>query len=152
MLLIILIKDIKKKKVLIKENEILIDFHTEETINTDEKNDSTEELSLKCPVPGYKFDGFAKFYDQHQTRLTERLITNNGNHDAMLAPSWNWIDWNYGERRGRKISIKVAIITHFTKIQQIDEFPALLNVDKDNGYSLGSQTDHYLCYVPIFEK
>ena len=107
---------------------------------------------MKYPFPGCKFDGFAKFYDQDQTGLTERLITNNGNHDAVLAPRWNWIDWNYGERRGRKISMKVAIITHFAKIQQIDEFPALLNVDKDNGYSLGSQTDHDLYYVPIFEK
>ena len=33
--------------------------------------------------------------------------------------------------------MKGAIITRFAKMQQIDEFPALLNVDKDNGYSLG---------------
>ena len=45
-------------------------------------------------------------------------------------------------------NIKVAIITHFAKMQQIDEFPALLNIGEDNGYSLGSQTDHDLCYVP----
>ena len=45
--------------------------------------------------------------------------------------------------------MKVAIITHFVRMQQIDEFPALLNVCKDNGYSLGSQTDHDLCYVPM---
>ena len=89
MLLIILIKDIKKKKVLIKENEILIDFHTTGTINTDEKNGSIEELSLKCPVPGCKFGGLAKMYDQYQTGLTERLITNNGNHDAVFVPNWN---------------------------------------------------------------
>ena len=36
--------------------------------------------------------------------------------------------------------MKVVIITHFAKMQQIDEFPALLNVDKENGYSLGSQS------------
>ena len=48
----------------------------------------------------------------------------------------------------KKRSMKVAIITHFAKMQQIDEFPALLNVGEDNGYSLGSQTDHDLCYVP----
>ena len=34
-------------------------------------------------------------------------------------------------------------------MQQIDEYPALLNVDEDIGYSLGSQTDHDLCYVPF---
>ena len=45
--------------------------------------------------------------------------------------------------------MKVGIITHFAKIQQIDEFPALLNVGEDNGYSLGSQTDHDLSYVPL---
>ena len=45
--------------------------------------------------------------------------------------------------------MKVAIITHFAKWQQIDEFLALLNVDTNNGYSLGSQTDHDLCYVPM---
>ena len=49
--------------------------------------------------------------------------------------------------RSRKRGLEVAIITYFAKMQQIDEFPALLNVDKDNGYSLGSQTDHdlFLC-------
>ena len=67
----------------------------------------------------------------------------------MLAPKWNWIDWNYGEKRSRKRGMKVVIITHFAKMQQIDEFPALLNVGKDNGYSLESQTGHDLCYVPI---
>ena len=45
--------------------------------------------------------------------------------------------------------MKVVIITHFAKMQQIDEFPALLNVGKDNGYSLGSQTDRDLFYVPM---
>ena len=45
--------------------------------------------------------------------------------------------------------MQVDIITHFSKMQQIDEFPALLNVDEDNGYSLGSQTDHDLTYVPF---
>ena len=73
MLLIILIKDIKKKKVLIKENEILIDFHTTGTINTDEKNGSIEELSLKCPVPGCKFGGFAKIYDSYCPALKRKI-------------------------------------------------------------------------------
>ena len=45
--------------------------------------------------------------------------------------------------------MKVAIITHFAKIQQIDEFPALLNVGEDNGYSLWSQTNHDLSYIPL---
>ena len=48
-----------------------------------------------------------------------------------------------------KKSTKVTIITHFAKMQQIDEYPALLNVDEDIGYSLGSQNDHDLCYVPF---
>ena len=55
---------------------------------------------------------------------------------------WFELWWKKGKR-----GIKVAIITHSTKIQQIDEFPALLNVGKDNGYSLESQTYHDLCYV-----
>ena len=45
--------------------------------------------------------------------------------------------------------MKVAIITHFARMQQIDKFPALLNERKDFVYSLGSQTDHDLCYVPM---
>ena len=45
--------------------------------------------------------------------------------------------------------MKVAIITNFAKIQQIDEFPALINVGEDNIYNLGSQTDHDLSYVPL---
>ena len=100
-LLILQIKDIKKKKVLIKKG-IFIDFHKEGTINTDETNGSTEEISLKCPISGCTFGGFAKKYDQYNTGLTERLITNNGNHDAVLAPNWNWIDWNYGEKEEEK--------------------------------------------------
>ena len=93
--------------------------------------------------------GFAKIYDKYRTILTERIITNNGNHDAVFAPNWNWIDWNYDEGRGIKRSVKVAIITHFSKLQQIDEFPALLNVGEDNGYSLRSQTDHDVSCVPL---
>ena len=45
--------------------------------------------------------------------------------------------------------MKVAIITYFAKVQQIDEYPALLNIGEDNGYSSGSQTDHDLSYVPL---
>ena len=80
----------------------MINFHTEGAINSDGKMVSTEELSLKCPVPGCKFGGFAKSYDQYQTGLIERLITNNGNHDDVLAADWNWIDWNYGEKEEEK--------------------------------------------------
>ena len=53
------------------------------------------------------------------------------------------------KKRGIKISMKVAIIAHFSKIQQIDEYSTLLNVGEDDGYSLGSQTDHDLSYVPL---
>ena len=62
MLIIILIEDIKKKKVMIKETGILMDSHTEDTINIDEINGSTEELSLKFPVPGCKFGRFTKIF------------------------------------------------------------------------------------------
>ena len=48
--------------------------------------------------------------------------------------------------------MKVAIVTYFSRMQQIDEYPALLNVGEDNGYSLGSQTDHGLSYVPLNYK
>ena len=34
-------------------------------------------------------------------------------------------------------------------MQQIDEFPPLLNERKDYGYSLESQTDYDLCHVPM---
>ena len=44
---------------------------------------------------------------------------------------------NYG-KKSKKRGMKVAIITHFARMQQIDEFPALLNVRKNYGYSLGS--------------
>ena len=80
------------------------------------KNESTEKLSSKCPVPGCKFGGFSKVYDKYQTILTKWTITNNGNHDYVIAPNWNWVDWNYGEKRGRKRSTKIAIITHFAKM------------------------------------
>ena len=98
---------------------------------------------------GCKFGGFSKIFDQYKPVLKERLITNNGNHDAVISPNWNWVDWNYGEKKGRKRGMKVAIITHFARIQQIDELPVLLKKRKDYGYSLGSQTDHDMCYVPM---
>ena len=101
------------------------------------------------PVSGCKFGDFARIYDKYQTALIERILTNNGRHNAALAPNWNCVHWNYGGTRGRKRSMKVAIITHFAKMQQIDEYPALLNVGGDNGYSLGSQTNHDLSYVSL---
>ena len=51
------------------------------------QNGSTEELSLKYPVPGCKFVGFSKIFDLYKPVLKERLITNNGNHDAVLSPN-----------------------------------------------------------------
>ena len=48
--------------------------------------------------------------------------------------------------------MKVAITTHFAKMQQIDEYPTLLNVGEDDGYSQGSHTDHDLSYVPLNQK
>ena len=52
-------------------------------------------------------------------------------------------------KKGRKRGMKVAIMTHFARMQQIDQFPSLLNKQKDFGYSLGSQFDHDLSYVPM---
>ena len=45
--------------------------------------------------------------------------------------------------------MKVATITPFARMRQINEYPVLLNVGEDNGYSLGPQTDHDLSYVHI---
>ena len=111
-------------------------------------NGSTD-LSLECPVPGCKFGGFAKIYDNYCPALKERLITNNGHHDAVSNPNWNWVEWNYGEKKQRKRSMKVAIMTHFARMQQIDQFPSLLNKSDGYGFSLGSQFNHDLTYVPM---
>ena len=100
------------------------------------KQNGSTELSLKCPVPGCKFGGFSKIFDGYGHVLKKRLITNNGNHDAVIFLNWNWVDLDYGEKRGKKRGTKVAIITHFERMQQIDKFPALLNERKDFGYSL----------------
>ena len=51
------------------------------------KNGSPEELSLKYPVSRCKLGGFAKINDKYQNVLTERIITNNGNHDAVISPN-----------------------------------------------------------------
>ena len=82
-------------------------------------NDSAEKLSLICPVPGCKFGGFVKIYDKYQTVLTERLITNNGNHDVVLDPNWNWIDWNYGDRRRRKKVRKLLLLLILLKCNKL---------------------------------
>ena len=81
------------------------------------QNGSTEELTLKYPVPGCKLGGFSKIFDQYKTVLKERLITNNRNHDTVFSTNQKWIDWNYGENRGRKRGMKVAIITNFARMQ-----------------------------------
>ena len=52
-------------------------------------------------------------------------------------------------KKGRKRGMKVAIMTHFARMQQIDQFPSLLNKPKGFGYSLGSQFNHELSYVPM---
>ena len=45
------------------------------------------------------------------------------------------------------ILIWFFIVTYISN--QIDEYPALLNVSEDNGYNLGSQTDHDLSHFPL---
>ena len=40
-------------------------------------------------------------------------------------------------------------MTYFARMQQNDEYAALLNMNEDYGYSLGSITDHDLNYVPL---
>ena len=45
--------------------------------------------------------------------------------------------------------MKVAIINHITRMQHIDEYPVLLNVNEDYGYILGFRTDHDLIYIPL---
>ena len=124
MVIIILIKYLKKKK----NDKRNWDFD-----RFPYGRDSTVELSLKCTVPGCKFKGFVGIYDKYQTILIERILTNNGRYDGALARNWNGVGWNYSEKRGRKRSMKVAIITHFAKMQQIDEYLSLLNVGADNG-------------------
>ena len=57
-----------------KESRILIDFHMEDTTNMDEKNRSTEQLFLKCPIPGCKFVGFAKIYDTYKPGLKKNYL------------------------------------------------------------------------------
>ena len=80
--------------------------------------------------------------------MKNKILTNNGKHDATVTPNWGQVDWNYGSTRQRKISTKVAIINHITRVQQIDEYSALINVNEDYEYSLRSRTDHDLTYVP----
>ena len=114
--MIILIKYLMKKKITIKETGILIDSYTEETANMDGEKWINWRTIFKCSVPGCKFSIFARIYDKYQTELTEILLTNNGRHDTALAPDSISVDWNYGEKRGRKRSTKIAIITHFAKM------------------------------------
>ena len=85
----------------------------------------TEQLSLKYPIPRCRFGGFAKIYDTYKPALKNRILTNNGRHNAALVPNWNWVVWNYGKVRGRKISAKVAITTHIARIQHIYEYQSL---------------------------
>ena len=51
---------------------------------------------------GCKFGCFAKIFDGYGPALKERLITNNGHHDDVITPNWNWVDQNYGEKKVEK--------------------------------------------------
>ena len=81
--------------------------------------------------------------------MKNKILTNNGKHDAAVTPKWDWVDWNYASTRQRKWSMKVLIINNIAWMQQIDEYPALINVNEDYGWSLGSRTDHDLTDVPL---
>ena len=111
-------------------------------------NVSAGHLSFKCSVHGSKFGGLAKIYNTYRFEMKNKILTNNGKHDAAVTPNRGCVDWNYGSARPKKRSMKVAIINHIARMQQSSEYPALLNVNKDNGYSLGSITNHDLTYVP----
>ena len=102
-------------------------------------NNSAEHLSLKCSIPGCKFGGFAKIYNAYPIEMKNKILINNGKHDATVTPNWDQVDWNYGSTRQRNIP----------RMQQIDEYLALLNVNEDYGYYLGSRTDNDLTYVPL---
>ena len=110
---------------------------------------SVEHISLKCPVPGYKLSEFAEIYNTYPIEIKNKILTNNGKHDVAVTPNWDWVDLSYGSARERKISMNVAIINHITRMQHIDEYPVLLNVNEDYGYILGSRTDHDLIYIPL---
>ena len=70
--------------------------------------------------------------------------------DMMPRLYWTGIGQNRIMVLGdKKRSMKVVIMTHFTRMQQIDEYPALLNMIEDYEYSLGYITDHDLSYVPL---
>ena len=114
--LIILIKDLKKSKLRKKTWDFGRFPYGRDYKYGWNPNGSTG-LSLECSVPGYKFGVFSKIFDGYGTALKERLITSNGHHDAVITTNWNWVDWNYGEKRGKKRGMKVAIMTHFARMQ-----------------------------------
>ena len=67
----------------------------------------------------------------------------------FLIPTGIGLNGTMVKKKEKKRSMKIAIMTHFVRIQQIDQFPSLLNKSKDYGYSLGSHFDHDLKYVPM---
>ena len=105
----ILIKDLKKTNQR-KKHELFEDFHTVGIINMDgiqmvQLNYLWNILYLVANLV------FFQNFDEYGTALKEWLITNNGHHDAVITPNY----------------MQVAIMTHFARMQQIDQFLSLLN-------------------------
>ena len=97
-ILIILIKDLKKTK-LRKKTWNFGRFPYGRDYKYGWNPNGSTELSLECPVPGCKFGGFSKIFNGYGTALKKRLTTNNGHHDAVISPNWNWVDCNCGEKK-----------------------------------------------------
>ena len=78
-------------------------------------NESSNDLSLKCPIPGCKFGGSAKKYDLYNDNLKQGILTDNDRHDAVLTPKQDWPDW-YFNTRAKIRSMKIALSTHFARL------------------------------------
>ena len=55
-------------------------------------NESSNDLSLKYPILGFKFGGFVNMYDSYSDNLKQGILTNNDRHDAVLTPKLDWQD------------------------------------------------------------
>ena len=58
------------------------------------------------------------------------MLTNNNKQDAVDNINFKWIDWSYNVNRNdcwraSKRVMKLCMVTHFARMQQLDEFLSL---------------------------
>ena len=85
---------------------------------------------LPCPVESCRFGDFSQIYDKYLPELKHCLLTSNNKHTDVDKMKFSLVYWSYNDDRkgcwrATKRVMKLGMATHFSRIQQLDEFSSL---------------------------